>query len=153
MTHEMREAGATLIELVLVVALLGVGGALGMTALSNYGASADLRDTTQKTVSVLRNTASRAVSESASYCVRFATNGKSATVFRGACGSGIVASELPAPGTTRFRSPDFAGGGDLTFLPRGSSTGGRVDLVRDGSSASPTFRVTIEPLTSRVTYA
>lgn len=151
MRHDDR--GMTLVELLVATVLMGVLGTLAVTTIRGYTAETGQRDLAQRTVSALRNVNSRAVAEEHSICVRVDTTSQQLVMWQTAtCGGAGSQVLLKAEGSSRFSSPSFASGADLTFYARGSSTGGTVAVTRaDGSSR--TYTISIEPLTSRVTYA
>ena len=148
------DAGFTLVEVMVTLVLFGLVSAIAVGALRSYTAAADQRDLAQQTLSVLRATASRAVAEETTYCVRFESDGKRLSLWRGGCGTGAALGLLHrAPGRAAWGTAAFgpAAARECTFLARGSASGGDVTVLRNGSAK--TWTVHVEGLTARVSYA
>jgi general secretion pathway protein H len=154
------EAGFTLIELTVVVALMAVVGALSMTALVNYQKASELEGSADDLVSALRSTAQRSVAEGRTFCMSFDTTVNTYTLYRSACTTSAVAvaSGKSTRGPALLGSPSFTpanaatdvcqvGAGCAYFYPRGTGSPGQVEVYRDGGAS---ITITIEGLTSRV---
>lgn len=153
------DAGFTLAETMIVVVLMGVLGALSVTALVNYQRAADLEGTADDVVSVQRTTAQRSVTEGRTYCVRFDTAAGTYTVYRSTCAPAstvaVPAKEtrgpavLSSPAFTPAKSTDVCQSGDdcAYFYPRGTGSPGTVVVQRPGGKS---ITISIEGLTSRV---
>src|SRR5215470_3226288 len=70
-----REAGVTLIELMVVLALLAILGVASYTALGNVLVVSQAKGASDEVVSALRYTRQRAISEAQDYCIATRTAG------------------------------------------------------------------------------
>lgn len=147
------EGGFTLVELLVAMTLFGVISAMAVGALRSYTQATGQRDLTQQTVSVLRNTAERALAEETRYCVRFEPDNVRMTLWRGDCGTTSAGLLLRAEKGARWDAPAFGASSsrDIVFLPRGSATGGSVKVKRESNPAK-TYTIYVEGLTARVSH-
>jgi prepilin-type N-terminal cleavage/methylation domain-containing protein len=155
------DVGFTLIELVMVVALMALAGTLALVALVNYSAAQDHQGTADELVSDLRNAGQRAVTEGRTYCVFLDDTADTWTLYRTSCSAGtLVQGPTPTRGDITVGGLSIAttancqtAGACIYFNPRGTATGGptglpsKVDVQRDGETA---INVTVEGLTGRV---
>lgn len=145
------DEGFTLIETMVVVAIMGVGSTLAVSGFSSYADSAEHSGTRDSVVSALRAANQRALAEAAAYCVRFAGDGKSWTTHRGTCDTAVLKGPEPVGGDqVSLTNVSFgtAGSRDVEFTARGTASAGALKVVREGSST--TYTVTVEGLTARV---
>lgn len=139
---EARERGFTLLEMIVVLAVLSLVAGLVLSRGPQHSSALDMRLATATVSSTLRGARTRAIARNTPVGVLFDTQ----------AGTMKVADErwrnLPrgiAVGVT------VAAGQGLTilFLPDGSSTGGRVELAGEGRTA----QVGVDWLTGRVSVA
>lgn len=153
------DAGFTLVELLVTVALMFVVGGLGLFALQSYTRAQEHQGTADELVSTLRTVAERALSEGRTYCVSLDPAADEWTVWQARCstaGGTAVDGGRDTQGSVQLSSPSFSlnattqpcpqAGSCVYFLPRGTGTPGSVQVVRDGAAIA----VSIEGLTSRV---
>lgn len=157
-----RQAGFTLIELVVTMAIAGVLATIGMFGFANWQATSQHKGTAEELVSQLRNTAERAISEGRTYCVDIAADGLSYAVWQKECGA--AGSRVAGPSRTQSAkvtvAASFPGGlpaptpacpagnSCLYFYPRGTAI--EASLVVASSARSKLYTVHVEGLTSRV---
>ncbi|MGV8847748.1 pilus assembly FimT family protein [Tessaracoccus sp.] len=151
------DAGATLAEVMVVVALIGGLSAMVVWGVRGWMTASAFKGASQQVESVLRSTQQQAITEGKSFCVDFDVAGGTYGVYRFACtdpgrvkvkgpfGTGSGAVHLSGP---LFRDAGDVGRTGVTFLPRGSAWPGQVSVVRDGSSLVAVVRV--EGMTGRV---
>lgn len=152
-----EEAGVTLVELMVTVALFGILSAIAIGGWRTYTNSSSELGTAQTAVSSLRSVAQRAVDEDTTYCVRFSTSAGTATLWRTGCGTGTSLGTLFKAcsacqfGTASFTQSSGGTAADVSFYPRGAATPGTVTITRTSSSKS--YTVTVQALTGHVSYA
>ena len=129
---QRQDVGFSLLELLVAMTIFGTLVAMSAPTLSNFGRAADQRDLAQSTASALRNAGQRAVAEQRSYCVSFTST--RSRLYRGACATGTDLGVLTtATGRNAFVVPALGGTSECTFLPRGSTSGCLVHVVRQGN--------------------
>jgi prepilin-type N-terminal cleavage/methylation domain-containing protein len=154
--RKAEESGFTLIEVLVAVTLFGVLVVLAVGPYASYRAGQQHIGTTRELVAFLRRAQVRAVSEETTYRVDFATNGRSAQVFRfnGATYDAAQTLETPSSKITytggSFAQPGGGNGTSVWFYARGSGSKGSVTVARQGSSK--TYTIDVEGLTARVSY-
>jgi len=79
------DAGATLVEVMVVVAMIGTLTAMAVWGIRGWATSSAFKGTSQQVQSVLRTTQQRAITEGTSFCVEFNTETDQYAVFRFAC--------------------------------------------------------------------
>ena len=139
-----RQAGFTLIEMLVVVAVLGLAVALLATHGPQRSAGLDLRTAAQQVAGTLRLARSRAIATNHEVGVSFDVLARSVRL------EGTAARTLP-PGIgleVTALMGETAGEriAAIRFAPDGSSTGGRVELA----SGVRRVRIGVEWLTGRV---
>lgn len=149
------DSGFTLVETLVVMALMAVGMAIAVSGFQSYAKSAEHSGTRDEIVSALRAANQRALSEASAYCVRFHADGTTWSTYRGACGGTLVKGPEQVAGNevtlvdVDFLRPDGTPGGrDITFTARGTASKGSVEVHRAGSPEI--YTVTVEGLTARV---
>ena len=131
-TRARRSAGFTLIELMVVFALLALIVGLVPIAFNRLHESAQYRDTVRAVLTELR--AGRALAQSSGSEVRFAVN----LPARSFGLEGAPPQQVPEPLQLRAVMAADETGADgslaIRFLPRGGASGGSVDLIRPSGS-------------------
>lgn len=155
------EDGFTLIELMVTLSIGAVLVGLAGSGLATWSSTASHKGARDQTISALRVTAQRALSEGRTYCLAFGTNGSWRT-YRTACttaaGGVAVGNDEGVASAGETVAASFTYGANLQsacptagrcayFYPRGTAAGGTVTLARVGK---PTYTVVVEQLTSRV---
>lgn len=155
------DAGVTLIEILVVVALISILGTMSMGAMRNYGKGQDHRGAIREVVAKLRNAQVRAVTEATTYQCRFDTTSVPHTlkVYRDSANppdeSNRVGSTYTLSDNLQFvdvsfthsdASPAFA----CFFYARGSADPGSLSIRRVDNARK--FDLAVEQLTARVSY-
>ena len=155
MSQPAKDSGYTLVELLVVIALMGVMMAIAVGGWSLWSRASEPSGTARELQSLLRSTHQRAITEGTAMCVLFDPAGTGYTVYRGTCEASTkvkVQGPLPTNGElVRIQSPTFTGTTattGVTFFARGTATPGSVRVVRSGSSK--VYTVSVEGLTGRV---
>ena len=152
------DSGFTLVEMLTVLAIMGITFGMAVTAFISYQVQSQHRGAWDELRSTLRNTGERALSEQRTYCVHLGvTEWK---VYRNECSaSGTQVQSVTPSGAGRVTtSPAFTapvGGtsacpsGDdcVYFYPRGNSSSGTATVSREGRAD---LFVDVEGLTARV---
>lgn len=139
--------GFTLLETLLVVALLAVASALAAAALTGGFRGMELRSTAKEIAANLRYTRARAISTGQPQ--RF-TIDPQARAWQAPNGrSGEIPARLSVEFTGAREVQPSEGEGAVVFFPDGAATGGRVRLGLDGAE----WRVDVAWLTGEVTVA
>ena len=151
------DAGATLVEVMVVVAMIGSLTAMVVWGIQGWATSSAFKGASQQVQSVLRTTQQRAITEGTSFCVEFDTATDQYAVFRLACTNSAKVKTAGPFGTgsdkVHLSGPLFCDADNkprtgVTFTPRGSAWPGQVVVTREGSSLSSVVRV--EGMTGRV---
>ena len=151
------DAGTTLVEVMVVMALVGALMAMAVWGIRGWAISAAHKGTAQQVQTVLRTTQQRAITEGTSFCVEFDTATDRYAVFRFACGDSARVKTAgwfaTGSGEVQLSGPAFLDASGtaqtgVTFTPRGSAWPGQVAVVRNGSSVS--YEVEVEGMTGRV---
>jgi type II secretion system protein H len=159
MSDSDRDGGFTLVELLVVMALLGLMMAIAVSGWSSWVEASAHKGTAREMQTVMRQTQQRAVTEGRAMCVWFDTAANSYTVYRGACDD-PAKQKVVGPHETnsrgvRISGPAFTSPGGtsagVTYYARGTAWPGEVSVVRDGSSK--VYLLTVEGLTGRVSLA
>ena len=131
-TRARRAAGFTLIELMVVFALLALIVGLVPIAFNRLHESAQFRDTVRAVLTDMRS--ARALAQSRGTEVRFTVNLPARTFGV----EGAPPQQVPEPLTLRavMAAEESGASGDMAirFLPRGGASGGSVDLIRPSGS-------------------
>jgi len=150
-----KDDGFTMIELIAVMALMGLLAALVAGPFQNWRESRGHKDAATSVVSAMRNAQVRAVAESTRYRVAVTESGAAVVVYRSPASGEPErqVSRFASPSTSvRFSSPSFStGSGPSTsayFYPRGSASAGSLTVTRSGRDP---IRIDVEGLTGRVT--
>lgn len=141
-----RDAGFTLIEVIVVLVVLGLVGGLVLSRGPAHSAALDMRLASGSVAQALRLARTRAIASNQGVSVVFDT--QAGTMQVGAAPPHRLPPGLEMAVTAMA---DQASGprAVIRFLPDGSSTGGRVDLAGNGRSV----QVGVDWLTGRVTAA
>jgi type II secretion system protein H len=160
MPHHRRDDGYTLVEVLVVIALLGVMMAIAVSGWSSWARASQQAGTATSIQTALRTAQQRAVTEGRSACVLFDTSADTYTVFRGACDDAGKVRVLGPVGTesgdVEIAAPSFSSASGVasqgvTFSARGTAWAGQVLVTRRGDSK--VYTISVERLTGRVTLA
>ena len=153
MSQPDRDSGFTLIEVMVVVALLGALMAISVGGYDRWSRASEQSGTARELQTLLRSTHQRAITEGTAMCVLFDTAAGEYAVHRGTCAA--LGAKVDGPfqvdgPQVHLASPTFVGSGGpgVTFYSRGTATSGTVQVTRTGSSKVYTLHV--EQLTGRV---
>jgi general secretion pathway protein H len=143
----MNQKGITLIELVVVMAIIAIGAALTTPNISGWLPSYRLRSATRDVASTLRLAQIKAVSSNTPYRVAFDTVNESYILqYQDTGGGWLTEGEaLSLPTGVKFNTT-FAGN-ITTFLPNSTATDGNVTL---NNNKGANKRIRLLGLTGRI---
>lgn len=164
-----RDAGFTLMEMMIVMVIGGVLLSMGTFSFLHYRETSEERGSTQELVSILRSASEQAVSEGRTYCVSLdsaspTTTNRTYTLWQRACttaGGGTqmltrktqstqvsfapsVTAVSPAPACAANKACVY-------FYPRGTAI--PATIIVSSSARSKTYTVRVEGLTARVYFS
>jgi prepilin-type N-terminal cleavage/methylation domain-containing protein len=144
-----NKRGVTLIELVVVFAIIAIGAALVIPNVGAWLPNYRLRTATRDIVSIMRVAQMRAVSNNLSYRVSFDTGARTYILQYDSTGGGSWTDDGKAatlPNGTRMDPAPT--NNPITFSPNSSSSGGTVTVKNTKNSER---RITVLPSTGRIT--
>lgn len=140
-----RQAGVSLLEMLLVVALIAAASLLAMAAFSGGMKGIELRSAAKQVAAELSYTRTRAIATGQPQ--RFVIDPHART-WQGPGGHhGEIPAELQISFIGAREIQPAEGEGAVMFFPDGAATGGRVQLARDGAK----WNVDVAWLTGLVT--
>ena len=143
----MNQKGITLIELVVVMAIIAIGTALTTPNISGWLPTYRLRSATRDVVSIMRVAQLKAVSNNTSYRVTFNTvNDSYVLEYQDTGGGWVTEGETQSLPTGVKFNTTFAGN-ITTFLPNSTATDGNVTL---NNNKGTNKRIRLLGLTGRI---
>jgi len=131
--------GFSLIELIIVIAILGIMGTIAASTFQSYVNNSNLRTAARDMASDMANTKQRAVSEGLTYRITISTGGNSYTITRvNADGTTTdMATKLPTVfgANLTINSTNYTSN-MITFQPRGTTSAGSVVLRNSRNSTA-----------------
>lgn len=154
-----NDSGFTLVEMLTVLAIMGITFTMAVTAFVSYQVQSQHRGAWDELRSTLRNAGERALSEQRTYCVHLGT--AEWDVYRSECSASGTKMQSVTPSgagsvttTSSFIAPTgqadacpTAPGDCVYFYPRGNSSTGTATVSREGRAD---LFVDVEGLTARV---
>jgi prepilin-type N-terminal cleavage/methylation domain-containing protein len=156
-----REAGTTLIEFLVALAIVAILMTLGLTAFDAYGKVMAHRGALRDVAGVLRNTQIRAVAEAKTYQCRFDTSSVPHTLHMYRDGDNppdpneltrtyTLDKRLRFDGVNFVHSDPSYPSDACLLLARGSASKGSLNITRADNGRA--YEITVEGLTARVSY-
>jgi len=143
----MNQKGITLIELIVVMAIIAIGAALTTPNISGWLPTYRLRSATRDVVSIMRVAQLKAVSNNTSYRVTFNTvNDSYVLEYQDTGGGWVTEGETQSLPTGVKFNTTFAGN-ITTFLPNSTATDGNVTL---NNNKGTNKRIRLLGLTGRI---
>ena len=134
--------GFTLVELMIVIALLAIIAAIGGWAFHAYTLNRNLKSAAREIVSDFFVYRARAVSEGTTYRIAFDVGGNSYTIQAGTA-TPVTRSPMAFGSDIRITAASFGAGHTVNFLPRGTvSPFGNVKL-KNSRDSNATIKVNI----------
>lgn len=143
----MNPKGITLIELVVVMAIIAIGAALTTPNISGWLPSYRLRSATRDVVSIMRVAQLKAVSNNTSHRVTFNTVNDSYVLEYQNTGGGWVTEGETQSLPTGVKFNTNLAGNITTFLPNSTATDGNVTL---NNNKGANKRIRLLGLTGRI---
>lgn len=156
------EHGFSLIEMLVVMALLTIIATISMTAFRGYQRAQAHKNAAREVVSVLRNAQVKAVTEATTYQCIFTTD--EVEIYRDGNVPPAAANrvrtytlesgnlEFVATAPQGFTHPDGSVLPNCLFFARGSATAGQVLVRRTDTDPDRDREIGLEGLTARVSY-
>lgn len=148
--HEKKtdnQLGFSLIELIIVVAIIGIMGTIAASTFQSYVNNSNLRTAARDLASDMANTKQRAVSEGLTYRMTINTGNNSYTIEQGnAAGTAFTVLTTKRPtafgANLTINSTNYAS--NIIYLrPRGTTSAGNIVLQNSrGSTATITSNIT-----------
>ena len=142
----MLRKGFTLIELMIVIAIIGILSAVALFGWRGYQDNVNLRTAARDVVTDISACKQRAVSEGVQYCMQFTDGSPNYSINTSSCGAPTQtqAKNLTSFGSGLTISNTNFNSDQVYFLPRGtlSSTGTIVLTNSKNSTATITINIT-----------
>jgi general secretion pathway protein H len=142
MIMKMNKKGVTLLELIVVMAIIAIGAVLTVPNLGPWMANYRLRGATRDITSTLRVAQMRAVSNNLDYEVFF--DGSTYILRRNSLGIPVPEGVIQTLPTGILIVPPV--NNPLTFSPNSSSNGGTIQLTNTRNTRT----ITVSPSTGRI---
>ena len=136
--------GFSLVELLVVIALISIVSALAVPTWQRYSAKTNLRAAAREVMADISNAKQRAVEENLDvYRLAFNVAGNSYALTRTDTGVTLWTKSVASFGNgISIASINFSGGSVVSFQKRGTASMGNL-VLRNGSGATATITVTI----------
>ena len=137
--------GFSMVELLVVIALISIVTAFAVPAWQNYRTNTDLKTAAREIMADIANAKQRAVAENLDvYRVTFNVGGNSYALTRtDGVTTGTWSKSLAGYGNVSIASVNFSGGSVISLQRRGTATAGHLDLQNAlGSTATITVNIT-----------
>ncbi|MDQ5987676.1 MAG: hypothetical protein CSYNP_03421 [Syntrophus sp. SKADARSKE-3] len=143
------QQGFSLVELIIVIGLIGILGAVAISSFRGYRDNSNLRTAARDIATDIAATRGRAMSERVQYRIQFTTTNNTYGIWQcDDAGNNCVLLQTKTPtvfGTASgltLANPNFGGGTIISFFTRGTLSQGSVQVVNGRNS---TATVTVNP--------
>ncbi|HOK05737.1 MAG TPA: GspH/FimT family pseudopilin [Syntrophales bacterium] len=143
------EGGFSLVELLIVIALIGILGGIAAYSWQRYVDNTNLKTAARELVQDINNTRSRAVTETATYRIVVSTGDNNYRIEKEATAGSYTAvttrslNEFGAGSGLAVEAVNFSGGNTISFFTRGTISPGTLTLKNGrGSRAVITVNMT-----------
>jgi prepilin-type N-terminal cleavage/methylation domain-containing protein len=159
MSQRARDGGFTLIELVVVMALISIIAAIGVGSWRAWAIASGQKGASVSLQSIMRQTQVRAITEGVDFCMDFDVAASAYSVYRGTCGTGMVRVNGPYTlgdsklrlANVQFTRLDGTTTSQTTFRASGRAWPGGLSITRTDSSKA--YSIDVEGLTGRVSIS
>jgi len=130
-------AGFSLVELIVVIALIGIVGMFSIPAFQRYATNANLKAAAREIMADMNNTKQRAIEENVNdYRITFNTVANTYALTRTDTGTTLWTKSPTASGADVRISATTFSGGVIGFRRRGTTTAGSVTLTNSRASTA-----------------
>ncbi len=167
MRKPARDSGFTLIEIMVVIALMGILATFGVGSWRAWIAASNQKGAVVDLQTDMRQTQVRAITEGVDLCIDFDTTAGAYTIYRDGRTAPTTPFTCVAP-RTKINGPvtlpanvhmnsvvftrlDGTSAGQIVFRASGRAWPGGLVIARDGSSK--TYTMSVEGLTGRVSFS
>jgi prepilin-type N-terminal cleavage/methylation domain-containing protein len=136
--HRNGRTGFSLVELMIVIALIGIVGMFSIPAFQRYATNANLKAAAREIMADISNTKQRAVEENLNvYRITFNTAANTYALSRTDTGVTLWTKSPTSSGAgIRISAVNFSGGAVVSFQKRGTATAGSLTLTNSRGSTA-----------------
>jgi type II secretion system protein H len=141
----MLRKGFTLIELMIVIAIIGILSAVALFGWRGYQDNVNLRTAARDVVTDISACKQRAVSEGVQYCMQFTDGSPNYSINTSSCGAPTQtqAKNLTSFGSGLTISNTNFNSDQVSFLPRGTLTSTGTIVLTNSKNSTATITINI----------